>query len=87
MILRAEAFERAAKIFRAQASHRNASRIWQKSVSDRGVGNNITNLVLDVWWFEETGVNREERYNGVKEKIRYRGTEATRSKHNGLHGN
>ena len=83
MIKRAEAFERAAKILRTQASHRNASRIWQKSVSDRGVGNDVINLVSDVRWFEETGVKRGTTWGEGKDK----GTEATRSKHNGLHSN
>ena len=69
MAIRAEAFERAAKILRAQVSHRNASRIWQTSVSDRGVGNDVINLVSDVQWFEETGRKRGTTWGEGKDKV------------------
>jgi hypothetical protein len=77
MIKRAEAFERAAKILRAQVSHRSASRIWQKSVSDRGVGNDVINLVSDVQWFEETGRKRGTTWGEGKDKVQKRRVQNT----------
>jgi len=77
MIKRAEAFEHAAKILRAQVSHRKASRIWQKSVSDRGVGNDVISLVSDVQWFEETGRKRGTTWGEGKDKVHKRRVQNT----------
>ena len=52
----ATAFEDAAAILRAQASHRN--RIWLKGLIDRKVGRDVIHFVGDIRRFEETGRKR-----------------------------
>jgi hypothetical protein len=44
--------QHAARILKAQAKHRN--RIWMKSIVDRDIGRDASDLVKDVKHFEKT---------------------------------
>jgi len=63
---RASHFQRAAEILLKQAEF--GSRIWMKSVADRGVGNDVIHLVKDIRRFEKTSRKRDTTWADKKDK-------------------
>ncbi|KAJ7804221.1 hypothetical protein B0H14DRAFT_3775469 [Mycena olivaceomarginata] len=71
LLKRAEEFERAAAIFRAQVPHRN--RIWMSSMVKQDVGRDVGNLVKDIHRYESSSRVRDTtwaRKKGDKEEQR-----------------